>query len=202
MTETSIPTTTTTRGAEIDKLLERLNSSPTTVVSHSRLIFGLDATASRQPSWDRSCAIQGEMFEATAALSGLEIQLIYYRGFSECRASRWMTTAADLHRVMRSVNCVGGKTQIERVLRHAIRETGKAKRRHGVIRFKESKWANPYRIGRDGTREEVIAQYRAELLRDPELMAALPELRGEDLVCWCAPDQCHADVLLELANRD
>jgi hypothetical protein len=74
--------------------------------------------------------------------------------------------------------------------------------RHGVIRFRESKWANRYRIGRDGTREEVIARYRAGLLRTSELMAALPELRGNDLVCWCAPDPCHADVLLELANRD
>ena len=63
------------------------------------------------------------MFEATAALGGLEIQLVFYRGFSECKSSRWMTTAADLHRVMRSVFCVGGETQIERVLSHAIRET-------------------------------------------------------------------------------
>ena len=67
------------------------------------------------------------MFEATAALGGLEIQLVYYRGFSECKASRWMTTAADLHRVMRSVFCVGGETQIERVLTHAIRETSTRK---------------------------------------------------------------------------
>src|ERR1700731_1016064 len=76
-----------------------------------RLIFALDATASRQPTWDRACHIQGEMFEATATLGGLEIQLVFYRGFSECKASRWMTTTADLHRVMRSVFCVGGETQ-------------------------------------------------------------------------------------------
>ena len=56
-----------------------------------RLIFALDATASREPTWDRACRIQGEMFEATAALGGLEIQLVFYRGFSECKASRWMT---------------------------------------------------------------------------------------------------------------
>ena len=64
------------------------------------------------------------MFEATAALGGLDVQLVYYRGFNECKASRWLTSAADLHRVMRSVSCVGGETQIERVLDHAIRETG------------------------------------------------------------------------------
>ena len=63
------------------------------------------------------------VFEATAALGGLEIQLVFYRGFSECKSSKWMTTAAELHRVMRSVFCIGGETQIERVLSHAIRET-------------------------------------------------------------------------------
>jgi hypothetical protein len=65
------------------------------------------------------------MFEATAGLGGLEIQLVFYRGFSECKASRWMTTAAELHRAMRSVFCVGGETQIERVLAHAVAETGR-----------------------------------------------------------------------------
>jgi hypothetical protein len=65
-----------------------------------------------------------------------------------------------------------------------------------------SKWGNPFKIGRDGSREEVIARYREWILRQPALMAALPDLRGKDLVCWCAPEPCHADVLLELANRE
>jgi len=63
------------------------------------------------------------------------------------------------------------------------------------------KWGNPFVIGRDGTRDEVIAKYRAWLLRRPALMAALPELRGKDLVCWCAPARCHAEILVDLANR-
>jgi hypothetical protein len=71
----------------------------------------------------------------------------------------------------------------------------------GGVRFRKSKWSSPFKIGRrDGTPDEVIARYRARLLQLPELMAALPELRGRDLVCWCTPDACHADVLLELAN--
>src|SRR2546430_7595561 len=65
------------------------------------------------------------MFEATAALGGLDVKLVYYRGFSECKASRWLTTAADLHRAMRAVSCLGGETQIERVLAHAIAENQK-----------------------------------------------------------------------------
>jgi hypothetical protein len=112
---------------EIDAFLEQLKQAPPVPKGggRGRLIFALDATASREPSWDRACRIQGEMFEVTAGLGGLEIQLVYYRGFAECKASRWVTTAADLHRIMRRVSCVGGETQIERVLSHAIRETGK-----------------------------------------------------------------------------
>jgi hypothetical protein len=72
-------------------------------------------------------------------------------------------------------------------------------RRTGAVRFRESRF-NPFKVGRDGSREEVIAKYRVRLLRQPDLMAALPQLRGKDLVCWCDPDACHADVLLELAN--
>lgn len=63
------------------------------------------------------------------------------------------------------------------------------------------KWGNPFVIGRDGSRAEVIAKYRAWLASQPELLDALDELRGKDLVCWCAPQACHGDVLIELANR-
>src|SRR5262249_41455073 len=62
------------------------------------------------------------------------------------------------------------------------------------------KWGNPFVIGRDGTREEVVAKYRTHLLGNPALLAALPELAGKHLVCWCAPEACHGDVLIELAN--
>ncbi len=112
--------------AEIADFLEKLKQAPARSGGGAgRLIFALDATASREPTWDRACRIQGEMFEATAGLGGLEIQLVYYRGFAECKASRWVTSAGELHRVMRRVHCVGGETQIERVLNHAIRETGR-----------------------------------------------------------------------------
>ena len=64
-----------------------------------------------------------------------------------------------------------------------------------------TRWGNPFVIGRDGDRAAVIARYRAWLCYQPALMAALPELRGRDLVCWCAPAACHADVLMEMANE-
>jgi len=115
------------RSAEIDAFLRDLQRAPAVQPGggRGRLIFALDATASREPSWDRACRIQGEMFEATAALGGLDVKLVYYRGFNECKASRWMTNAADLHRAMRAVSCLGGETQIERVLVHAVAENDK-----------------------------------------------------------------------------
>lgn len=65
-----------------------------------------------------------------------------------------------------------------------------------------SKWGNPFRIGVDGTREEVVDKYRQMLATNPDLTwEARQELRGKNLVCWCAPLPCHADVLLEVANE-
>ncbi len=90
-----------------------------------RLIFAMDATASREPTWDQACQVQGQMFLETAALGGLDVQLVYYRGFEECRASRWVDNPRDLVRLMSGVFCLAGQTQLGRVLRHAVRETGK-----------------------------------------------------------------------------
>lgn len=71
-----------------------------------------------------------------------------------------------------------------------------------------SKWGNPFSHQANtlakfkvATRDEAISKYREWIVNQPELMAALPELKGKDLVCWCAPLTCHADVLLELANQ-
>lgn len=64
-----------------------------------------------------------------------------------------------------------------------------------------SSWGNPFVIGKDGTRADVIAKYRAWLEARPELVArAKAELRGKVLACWCSPAACHGDVLAEVAN--
>ncbi|MCH8154861.1 MAG: VWA domain-containing protein [Proteobacteria bacterium] len=97
-----------------------------------RLIFAMDATASREPTWDRASHIQAEMFKETAALGGLEIQLVYYRGFGECKASGWLTRSDELLRRMTGVFCQGGRTQIEKVLKRAIAET-KNKRVNALV---------------------------------------------------------------------
>ena len=80
------------------------------------------------------------------------------------------------------------------------RRQGKSSTETQVYVGRPSKWGNPFVIGRDGSRFEVIAKYRAWVIEQPDLMASLGELRGRNLACWCAPLACHGDVLIKLAN--
>jgi hypothetical protein len=112
------------KAAEVEAFLRQVKSMPAVRAAggRGRLIFALDATASREATWDRACRLQGEMFEAAAGLGGLDVQLVFFRGFNECKASRWLGSADELHRAMSHVSCVGGETQIGRVLAHAQKE--------------------------------------------------------------------------------
>jgi hypothetical protein len=92
-----------------------------------RLIFALDATMSRQPTWDQACKLQAEMFREAAAVGGLDIQLVYYRGLAECRASSWIAEPDRLGALMSGIDCRGGHTQIAKVLAHARRENESGK---------------------------------------------------------------------------
>src|SRR5215831_20959776 len=77
-----------------------------------RIIFALDATASRQPTWDTACKLQAEMFREVATIGGLDMQLVYYRGLGECRASRWISHPDQLAKTMSQITCAAGETQI------------------------------------------------------------------------------------------
>ena len=88
----------------------------------ARLVFALDATMSRQPTWDLACRVQGQMFETAASIGGLAVQLVYFRGFDECRASKWVVQPRALTDLMTRIGCRGGHTQIGRVLRHVKNE--------------------------------------------------------------------------------
>ena len=105
----------------------RLKTAPAPGGQGGRLIFALDATASRQPTWDQATHLQAEMFQSAAQLGGLAVQLVFYRGYRECLASPWMTDTAALLRRMTGVTCRAGLTQIHRVLRHAAKEARKAR---------------------------------------------------------------------------
>jgi hypothetical protein len=86
-----------------------------------RLLFALDATMSRQPTWDLACQLQAEMFEAIPK-GKLSVQLLYFRGFGECRASKWVVDASALAKLMTGLECRGGNTQISKVFAHARTE--------------------------------------------------------------------------------
>jgi len=112
--------TTQKHPAHLEALLQQLDPSPT-----GRLLFGVDVTASRQPTWDMATGLTARMFEAAAANGGLEMQLVYYRGDGECVASRWMSDARALTTAMSAVTCRAGPTQIGRVLNHVRAENAR-----------------------------------------------------------------------------
>jgi hypothetical protein len=91
-----------------------------------RLIFALDATMSRQPTWDLAMSLQNKMFAAAAALGGLDVQLVYFRGFAECRASHFVAGGDGLGRLMAQIAVRGGQTQILKVLNHVRNEARQA----------------------------------------------------------------------------
>ena len=107
----------------IDLFIKQVNRLPQVHTAGGRLLFALDATASRQASWDQACQLQSELFLATKELGGLSVQLCYYRGFGEFHASTWINDTHELLRQMNGVSCLGGHTQIRKVLNQAIKET-------------------------------------------------------------------------------
>jgi hypothetical protein len=118
-----------TSRAEIDAFLAQVRALGPANKSgeRGRLIFALDATMSRQPMWDTACALQADMFREAAAIGGLDVQLVYFRGFGECRASRWVSDARELADLMTKIDCRGGHTQIGKVLTHTRQESNKKK---------------------------------------------------------------------------
>jgi hypothetical protein len=111
--------------AEVSAFINKVRTLPATQAKNDRkgrLIFALDATASREPTWDHASHLQAEMFRETASLGGLEIQLCYYRGFGEFHASPWLDKTDQLLHQMTGVHCLAGHTQISKLLQHVIRE--------------------------------------------------------------------------------
>jgi hypothetical protein len=116
MTQLTVPTR-----AHVDEFLARIDPK------RGRIILAIDATASRQPTWDTAAKLQAEMFETVAAIGGLDIQLVYYRGAGECSASRWFMDGKSMASTMSRIQCAAGITQIKRVLIHARKENAREK---------------------------------------------------------------------------
>jgi hypothetical protein len=109
---------------DVDAFLAEVRSRPPAPRGRrGRLLFALDATASRQPTWDRAAHLTARMFEAADAVGGLDLRLCFFRGFRDFRTSGWHGSAPPLQKAMASVRCAAGHTQLERVLDFAIDET-------------------------------------------------------------------------------
>jgi hypothetical protein len=113
------------KGGSVDAFVAALGTAPKPG-STGRLLFALDATLSRERTWDKAMHIQSSMFAEANTVNGLAMKLIYFRGFNECRASAWQTDGKSLARLMQGIGCLGGQTQIGRVLRFARKEITKA----------------------------------------------------------------------------
>ena len=117
---TPAPGTGVSQGDEVAAFLAEVQKLPPVATSdkRGRLVLAMDATMSRQPSWNTALAIQGSMFAETQRIGGLDVQLVYFRSFDECRASKWSSDPQSLAKLMAGIRCMGGNTQIERVLKH------------------------------------------------------------------------------------
>jgi hypothetical protein len=111
--------------ADISAFLDQVKAMPTARAGVGRLVFALDATMSRQPTWDMACELQAEMFQEAAQVGSLDIRLVYYRGFNECRATDWISDPLKLANLMSRISCQGGHTQIRRVLADARKEAAR-----------------------------------------------------------------------------
>ena len=125
MAKDNKPIAKRSKESDVQSFLNRVAQMPSVSAAgtRGRLLFAMDATASREPSWDMACQIQGDMFAETATLGGLDVQLTYYRGFREFKATPWVSSSADLIPYMTRVRCLGGQTQLGRVLNYAVEET-------------------------------------------------------------------------------
>ena len=132
-----------TSRAEIDAFLGQVKAlGPAAKAGmRGRLIFSLDATMSRQPTWDTACRLQADMFREAAAVGGLDIQLVYYRGLAECKASPWIAEPDRFGTLMSRIDCRGGHTQIGKILAHARRENDVANATSEATTPPASPWA-------------------------------------------------------------
>jgi len=120
----NVPSSATDTRRAVDAFLERASASrPPVPRVTQRLIFALDATASRAPVWDLACELHTELFDAAASHGNLAIQLCFYRGYREFVATKWSTTPAALLDDMQRVTCKGGRTQLIQLLEHTLEQS-------------------------------------------------------------------------------
>ncbi|WP_127089342.1 VWA domain-containing protein [Aquabacter cavernae] len=184
-----LPVGSTSSHEELDAFLKAAGKSVATPAGggRGRLAFALDATFSRQATWSMAQEIQAEMFAAAMALGGLDVQLIYYRGARECRASGWVSESAALARLMGRISCEGGMTQIGRVLAHLAGEGERARLRAAVFvgdAVEEDPGALYEAAGRLGVLGLKLFLFQEG--RDPQVERVFREMARLSGGAWCA----------------
>jgi len=113
-----------TKSEKVGDFLAQVKKTPSRIQRENtgRLVFGMDATASRERTWDNACQIQSKMFRATDDIGAINVQLCYYRGFNEFQYSGWSSSGEELIKEMTNVSCLGGHTQIAKIFKHALEE--------------------------------------------------------------------------------
>ena len=186
--------------AEIAAFVNKVRDvTPSSPDARGRLVFALDATMSRQQTWDMACELQADMFREAAQVGNLDIRLVYYRGASECRASNWISDAAKLASLMRRIDCRGGRTQIGRVLGEVRREAVASGVRAMV--FVGDAMEEPVddlcaRAGELGLLKVPVFMFQEG--RDPAVEQAFREIARLTGGAWCRFDPGAAAQLREL----
>jgi hypothetical protein len=196
----SLPEAKRSTADDIAAFVEKARAmSPFAEGSRGRLVFALDATMSRQPTWDMACQLQADMFREAASLGSLDIRLVYYRGFNECRASKWISDSAELARLMGKIDCRGGNTQIRRVLSEARREAAAAGVRAVVFvgdAMEENVDDLSARAGELGMLKVPVFMFQEG--HDPTAEQAFREIARLSGGAWCRFDPGAAAQLREL----
>lgn len=186
---------------ELANFLEQVARAPASRAGANggRLIFALDATASREPTWDQAMQLQAEMFNSARSLGGLSVQLCYFRGFAEFSASPWCEDTEVLLRQMTGIRCQAGITKIERLLRHTLQES-KAEKVHALVYIgdcvEESIDVLAQLAGELGIRNVPLFMFQEGT--DPLAKKAFQTMARLSRGAYCSFDRSSADELRDL----
>lgn len=191
----------TSSRAQVDSFIDAIK---TTAVGHvadqnGRLLFAMDATASRETVWDRACHIQGQMFNETVSIGGLSVQLAHYGGFMEFAATPWTSSARDLLHYMTAIRCHAGQTQIGRVLKHALAESRRA-HIHALVFVGDAMEEDPDALYKMAGELGILGvpMFLFQDGSDPVAEAAFRRLAGLSHGAYCRFDSSSAEQLRDL----